>query len=454
MVNSIVELSEQGILGIKMSATTAASAIKALESASVILAVISAAIQVFNAIKGLFDNKEQREYINKLEEDRNEIAREYNRILLERIAIEDNLFGGNNMQNLVNVINGYSAAVKKIDELLSKEAKVRDFYAPGRYIDTITSARGSLRIKTKTANWFQKNVLGQVDKYENLEDWVKKNLGVDLFNENGWLNLDVAKDVAGLEQIDSGTREILESLISVQEAAEEFEETISEMIDDVFGELGDSLTNAIVEGFRNGSLAAEDFKDDITAVLEDVAAQMVRMLFLQQYIDKYKASLKDIYEDYAVSGDKEAFMKKMMDATADFYGSASKAWGDASNFMTMFQEEGKKHGFNLFSPDNESNLTGISKAVAGMSEDAALIFGGYLNSIRDKMFPYIDYMMTEHRTTMSDMLNVQRSMVAYLVSIAANTLRSADSNDRIENLIKSVISPKGSDSATNGINIQ
>lgn len=442
MVNSIVELGEQGILGIKLSAEGAAKSIKMLEQASVILAVLSAALQVYNIIKGLFDNKEQVEYANKLEEDRNRIAREYNRILLERIAIEDTLFGGNDMQNLVNIINGYSAAIEKLKELQAQEMEVRDFYAPGRYIEYMASARDSLRIKTKTRNWFQKNVLGMTDEFENLEKWVRKNLGAELFGEDGMLNLDVAKEVVKLDQLDKKTKEYIETLISVQEAAEEFEETISEMIDDVFGELGDSLTNALVEGFRNGSLAAEDFKDDITAVLEDVAAQMVRMLFLQQYIDKYKASLKDIYEDYAVSGDKEAFMKNMMDATADFYGSASKAWDDASNFMTMFQEEGKKHGFDLFSPDNESNLTGISKGVSTITEDTALVLGGYLNSIRMRLFEYIDFMMLpENRPVMSLLIQSQATMINHLQAIELNTKITADKTTRLsDNFERAMVS--------------
>ena len=34
----------------------------------------------------------------------------------------------------------------------------------------------------------------------------------------------------------------------------------------------------------------------------------------------------------------------------------------------------------------ETNLTGISKGVAGLSEDTALILGGLLDSIRFRMF--------------------------------------------------------------------
>lgn len=442
MVNSIVELSKDGILGIEISTQAAESAIKTLEKASVILAVIGAALKVYNVIKGLFENKEQKEYINKLEEDRNKIAREYNRILLERIAIEDNLFGGNDMQNLVNIINGYSAAVKKLKELQSQEAKVRDFYAPGRYTEYMTSARDSLRIKTKGRNWFEKNILGKTDVYENLEEWVRKNLGTELFGKDGFLNLDVAKEVAKLEQLDNKTREYLETLISVQEAKVEFEKAIAEMIDNTFGELGDSLTNALVEGFRNGSLAAEDFKEDITRVLEDVAKQMVRMLFLQKYIDDYKDKLKNVYSDYAETGDREAFVKNLLSATADFFNSAKLANDESTEFIKMVKEEGKKNGFDLFMPTNEkSNLTGISKSAASITEDTALILGGYLDSFRLKMFPLVDYMMTEHKTTLSEMMKQQVSMTVHLIAIEANTKVTAQTNTQMLEKISSVISP-------------
>ena len=98
----------------------------------------------------------------------------------------------------------------------------------------------------------------------------------------------MAKEVSQWEKLDKFTKEYLADLISAQETWEEMQGRIEQMIDTTFGKLGDSLTNALVDSFINGSLAAEDFRKDVEAVLEDVGRQIVRMLFVQEFIDTYK----------------------------------------------------------------------------------------------------------------------------------------------------------------------
>ena len=60
----------------------------------------------------LFGISERQEFLNELEEDRNRLIREYNQLLIERIALEDNLFGGNELQNVVNVMKAMKKPVK------------------------------------------------------------------------------------------------------------------------------------------------------------------------------------------------------------------------------------------------------------------------------------------------------------------------------------------------------
>lgn len=85
------------------------------------------------------------------------------------------------------------------------------------------------------------------------------------------------------------------------------------------------------------------------------------------------------------------------------------------------------------------NLSGLSKGVAEMTEDTALILGGYLDSIRFKLFPYIDFMMTDYSSTIRIISNAQVQQVNHLSEIESNTRISANKVTELTEMIDSVI---------------
>ncbi|MFY9379322.1 MAG: hypothetical protein WAP07_03650, partial [Acutalibacteraceae bacterium] len=65
---------------------------------------------------------------------------------------------------------------------------------------------------------------------------------------------------------------------------------------------------------------------------------------------------------------------------------------------------------------------------------------GYLDSIRLKLFQYIDMMMADELPFVSKMLLAQSQMVGYLASIDANTKRSANASANLaENIGKVMV---------------
>lgn len=440
IVNGIVKLNELSSQTIEDTATGATLAMAKIEKASVILTIISAAIKILNTdLIELFGISERQEFLNELEEDRNRLIREYNQLLIERIALEDNLFGGNELQNVVNVMKAYEEASKILDEILNKNTTVRDFYAKGKYVDFESTARDALRIKTKDRNWFGKNILGLVEEYENLEEYIKRTTGLDLFNKDGLLNLDVAKEVSQWEKLDKFTKEYLADLISAQETWEEMQGRIEQMIDTTFGKLGDSLTNALVDSFINGSLAAEDFRKDVETVLEDVGRQIVRMLFVQEFIDTYKEKLKGIYEGYAKDNDEAKFAKSLMDSTAEFFNSMQKGTAESEAFLKMLKEEAAKRGFSLYGKDSATQTQSqLSRQITGLSEEKGDLLGSYLNSIRDHTSRIL-IMMEANKELYPTINTTLANCQARLVEISNNTLRNADAADEIKIILNSVV---------------
>ena len=79
------------------------------------------------------------------------------------------------------------------------------------------------------------------------------------------------------------------------------------------------------------------------------------------------------------------------DEIAAVWREGKKAVEGANNEAEATMEILKNLGLNL--QNTESNLTGISKGISTITEDTALVLGGYLNSIRNRLFEYIDFMM-------------------------------------------------------------
>lgn len=127
---------------------------------------------------------------------------------------------------------------------------------------------------------------------------------------------------------------------------------------------------------------------------------------------------------------------------ADIWNLGSKNIGlaDAEANQTMGWLE--KLGVDLRDSEEESNLKGISKGISTITEDTALVLGGYLNSIRHRLFEYIDFMMLpENRPVMSLLIQSQATMINHLQAIELNTKITADKTTRLsDNFERAMVS--------------
>ena len=95
--------------------------------------------------------------------------------------------------------------------------------------------------------------------------------------------------------------------------------------------------------------------------------------------------------------------------------------------------------------DKTENLSGLSKGIAGASEETVGILAGYMDSIRFRLFAYIDFMMANGQgNTMSSLMQAQTTQIIHLANIDANTLRSAIANEDLTKEVKKLISVSGS----------
>lgn len=412
MISSITTLANWSVEATKMAAEGATEAIIAVEKASVILAVISAAIQIISKIASAFSGlkdaeRDHEEYMRILIS----LQEEYNNKLIKTGLLQDDIWGTDNIGNMINAIDMLGQSMDNYNNKLVEQQEAwkdptGNFWTklykygtimgwagmkPGQLLGVEDKGPGTadlkdnLRYITKKSSKGFLGIGGNHTKTMNLEDWVRENLKnpdgtpAELFYEDGRLNLEIAMslvDGSG-DRLAGQTKESLESLIEMEKTIREAEEAMRSYISDTFGSLGDSLSDAIVDAFRNGTDAAKTFRENITDILNDVGNQMVKNLFVKKAVEEYEKELEDVYKNYAKNKNnnsstaEQQFNKELGQAAENFFGGALSAIEQGNKFLESYNEEMRKHGFETYKPeDKEDSRTAVAKGITSVSQDS------------------------------------------------------------------------------------
>ena len=283
-VSSAVSASASGA---QAAATAGAAAMSTVEKASVILTIISAALQVATAIANLFNNddKKQKE-IERLQARIDQLQWELDNAdtvrLQERVgdAVERlrKIYAETTQQVMqlhltteqyTNAWVRYFAIAKHSTEIYQKSIeKIADAYAKVSY--TADKALGEDKFKEarkQLENYAEQQILIQRQIQE--ESGKKK------------------KDRGKIREWENSIREIAEKMISV----------INEMMEDIIGyssnDLAKELSDAFFEAAEQGKDAMDGWRDKANEVVRDVMKRMLVSKLLEEPIgkifDKYKA---------------------------------------------------------------------------------------------------------------------------------------------------------------------
>ena len=212
----------------------------------------------------------------------------------------------------------------------------------------------------------------------------------------------------------------------------------AQVVEDAIEKLtGTNLTSA-AEDFAKAWMDAYISFGDTTEAMQkrfgDMMQNMIINAMLSSIMQRWLKSTFDMIDRMWADG------VATPDEIAAVWREGQKAVEGANSEAEATMEILKSLGLNL--QNTESNLTGLSKGVASITEDTALILGGYLDSIRFKLFQYIDFMMLpENRPTMSLLIQSQATMINHLQAIELNTNAISVSNAGIlDNINKVMVS--------------
>lgn len=423
-------------------AQTGVNVISAVEKASVILTIISAAIQLFQKISELGNNRAFRQYeayaekikeINAL----TDAVNEYRIAALEAQQAENNWFSADNLKNLRDyralhdeVAKAYADKAMESQAIYRNESgggwltgalnwvmgnlsalswwdEWRDIWGQGDYKEGQTAAINNLRIETrkKSSGFLGTGIGGKSQKTEDLVTWARNQGLGELFDDEGLINKELAQSLIDNygDKLVGQTKETLEALIELREKYDEYIEQLHEYVSSLYEPLTENFVDSLWDWFDNGKDALDSFKDYASDTFRDIVSDMMRTIVLDKVVGSFGDDIAALYEEYAKGKiDETELMKKVAERTEGLVGDYQSAIPELQNIMDLVGGYLKDAGIDIRQPEGSSQ-SGRAGTVTSMTEETAGRLEGIGNAALDRIIN-IDNNLTRHLEGMATSL--------------------------------------------------
>ena len=366
MIDGITLLANSSATAMEGTAKAASSAIKTVEKASVILAIIGAALQIATKIASLFDDSEAQqrrfeEYQRRQEGYWQSINYQTERYLELLKEAAGNDYFATATQSLTTLEKAREKAYKDI----IKSMPVGD-------VDAVTFGLAQLFKSGKFAGKMTEYAFGGPQAKE-IFDFIQANGGYDLQNkliseEAIW----AMKSNADIwSKLPEWMQQAIDKFVELNDQTKELEETLNE---DLFQTTSQGLEEAILEGLKGGKRGIADFGEDFEEIM--------RNALLQSFvIDQLRGKAQEFYKKYTLLADSDKNGK--LDLTVEEISDLRKDWNDiirsateeAKNIDAIVgassssSQEASKKGFATASQDSIDELNGRFTALQIAGEE-------------------------------------------------------------------------------------
>lgn len=401
MISGIKQLALTSTAGVTTAATGAAKAIKTVERASVILTVISAAMEIATQIASLFNSDDSKaNYIDSLQTRIDQLQWELDNADIIRLqqnwgdaltkvsetyqAIYNEAMRAVTAQGKMEGINAILTKVKVKQDIVATSAeKLAKAYANIEY--TADKALGSGRYDTakeQLQNYSQQQIL----LYQQLEAAKsKKKTDKD--------------EIAEIEQ-------------KIEEAAQSANDVLNTMVEDIIGgsatDIAEELGEAFFEAFAEGEDAAEAWGEKVN----DIVADIVKNMLVQELLEK---PLGEIFNKY-----KSKWFGS--DGTFAGFSAVNDSLPTLANEINAYAST-LKAGMEALSPELQALLNSttnnareaVSKGIATASQESVDELNGRMTAVQGHT-----YSINE---SIKAMREIGTSMLSVLYNIDHNTSR-------------------------------
>ena len=397
MISSIVTLTESSAAAITTTSTTATSAIKAVERASVILAIIQAVLTIATKIASLFNNDDEKQAeIDRLQGRIEQLQWELDNA--NAIRLQENSF--NAIQKVKDAYNDATKAILSAYGKLSPfgEAIVKRINAAKIEEKAIKSIADAYSILKYTDS----NLLGE-NKFSNTRDKLN-NLAEQQLLLQKQINAEKGKKKTDKSKIKEWERQI-------QELGEEAAEVINEVVETIIGgtaeDIAKELGDAFIEAFLEGEDAAKAWGEKVDEIVADIMKQMLVSKFVEERIG-------DIFDQYKSKWFKDGVfvgIDGVIDSMGNFADDLNKVGEEFQAIWDSLPAETKELLGNAGAARQEATERGFQT----MSQDTGDELNGRFTDIQGKITDIRGYVMAQTQSIiglLTSMANIETAMYA------------------------------------------
>ena len=362
IIGSIGKFAEMSSKGISASATATQKAIAIAEKGTVILTIISGALQLATKVAQFFDKDKQHE--SNIKALGNEIADLQWRIdhwgwdKLEESA-------GRPLEH----INEWFAEARL--KALAAAAATGDYTKAWMVMHDITvgteEAGRNLADAYMRADYMAGKLLG-ADRYTQMRKQLDM-MGQQVVKIGQQAEEEKKKkkpDQSKLAEYERQQKEL------IQKMAEKIDNTLNDLLGGNAIQLADKLGNALFDAFSKGEDAARAFG----GAVNDIINNMVKKLLIQQFLEKPIAEAINKLKQ-AITEDGEIDMDKMYASIGSLYDDFNKIGANAGKMQELYEGIIKGLGIDL-----EDTISGQRKGIATASQDSIDELNGRATAIQ------------------------------------------------------------------------
>lgn len=419
MINGIMTLVQSSAAGMQATATAGAAAMSTVEKASVILAVISAALQIATAIAGMFNQDDQKQ---------EEIEALQGRI--------DQLQWELDNADVVRLRENAFSAIDKVKESLAatRMELLKTNYETKNWQGVIGAIYGTVRTNNELLTESAKKV---ADAYAGIAYSANKALGQERY-DNAREDLEnIAKQQLLMqEQIrqeqdkkDSDQGAIQDYQNKIEELGNQAVEIINTMVEDIIGgsaaDIAQQLGDAFFEAFQNGEDAAKAWGDTVNDIVADIMKRMLIQKFLEEPLgeifDKYK-------QKWFPNGIGANAIDSVLSSLGDFQNDLQNV-GDT--FMDMWEQMPEDFK-NLLAPVEDAAREASEKGIATASQESVDELNGRATAIQGHTYSIMEntkLLVANTNAILASVMNIDRntdSMNERLQSMEGNVQELKD----------------------------
>ena len=423
VINAIGDVGKNVASGVESTVTAAASgstaaaaagatAISTIEKASVILAVISAALQVATAIANLFNNDDDKQKeIEKLQERIDQLQWELDNADTVRLY--------NNVGKAIDKLKiAYSEASDEVDRL----HHVSEVYG-NKWGKIITSAIYKNEI-------MEKSIEKMADAYAKVSYSADKALGSEKYdNARAQLKNLAEQQILIQQQINEENDKkktdhgkIQDWQNKIEEIGQQMASIINEMMEDIIGstaeDLASTLGDAFFDAFKDGEDAAKAWGDKVNDIVSDI----MKKIMIQELLEKPIGQIFDRYKVkwFGTDGNFKGF-NAVQDSMTDFAADLNALMSGFSQSMNDMPDELKEIILG------DAARSGTSGGIATASQESVDENNARLTTIQGHTY-----------TLVQGMNELNQTSNAILEKVSGIERNTASTNDKLDTMGKNI----------------